>query len=154
MHWSGFVYFSETIYSLFASTKDLSIQNQRICICTFYWHWIDLLYSAFNAIISTWLFYIFQKRCVLWSIPIHDHSTNLLKFWTSFEEMQKISYILEVCIPCNPLSFKRVFKILAINFQQSGHNFHRCVRMIVKAFGYGFRCQRFGIWRGRPMAKT
>ena len=55
---------------------------------------INLLCSAFNAIISTWLFYIFQwlasKRGVLWSILIHDHSTNLSKFWTSFGEMQKI----------------------------------------------------------------
>ena len=131
MHWSGFVYFSETIYSLVTSTKDLSIQNQHICICTFYWHRINLLCSAFNAIISTLLFYIFQKRCVLWSIPIHDQSTNLLKFWTSFEEMRKkISYILDVCIPCSPLSFKGVYKILAINFQ-SGHNMHRCLESVL-----------------------
>ena len=91
---------------------------------------INLLCSAFDAFISTWLFYIFQwlasKRGVLWSILIHDHSTNLSKFWTSFEEMLKISYILEMCIPCSTSSFKRVYKILAINFQ-SGHKLHRCL---------------------------
>ena len=44
--------------------------------------------------------------------------------------MQKISYILEVCIPCSPLSFKGVYKILAINFQ-SGHNMHRCLESVL-----------------------
>ena len=47
-----------------------------------------------------------------------------------FEEMHKISYILEVCIPCSPLSFKGVYKILAINFQ-SGHNMHRCLESVL-----------------------
>ena len=43
---------------------------------------------------------------------------------------KKISYILEVCIPCSPLSFKGVYKILAINFQ-SGHNLHRFLEPVL-----------------------
>ena len=32
----------------------------------------------------------------------------------ALKKCKKISYILEVCIPCSPLSFKGVYKILAI----------------------------------------
>ena len=35
-----------------------------------------------------------------------------------------------MCIPCSPLSFKGVYKILAINFQ-SGHNLHRCLESVL-----------------------